>query len=564
MADLQQVIDVLNIHNNERRATEELQIGRDIDNNIIMRETNTLLNSQLEALNAVNESIIRLGAVLVGTADSMSKMNVALAKGNQLDKRGNSETDEGLESITKAQNKSGTFLGRLFNLEKKRERDAQLVRESRDTGTVKPKVIGDKKDSEDRNTPGGFIRKILGMISGLVLGGIAAVLGSELWLALKGITDGAVFEGIRDKIAMVGRGITTFVSLFANAGKMIAAVGAGFSLGISKVGKVFPIAGRALRMVAGGIKTFGSLLAKVGKVIPIAGKFLRVIPGLGQAITLITSVFSGIYAGIRTFMETGDIVEALKAGLSAAISTFINGFVDLAGFIFGMDPEQTAAIKTRVEEIVSATVGFVVDFLQGTYDIVKSLVGKTLDLFTESQIEADRAMAEAEEARVRQRMHNLARIRRDRRTEAEQAELESLQEALPEATRRAEIARLRGRMEDSGYDMSSDQYTMNELMSMTDEELAAAGLMEAYQTRQGNTAYRIKKRGELRVANQPTDVEAANDNAEAMRLAAAAAGLGGLGGGNVAISENNTNIQSNMSLNQQGGMSSTNDQIGPA
>jgi hypothetical protein len=317
-------------------------------------------------------------------------------------------------------------------------------------------------------------------------------------------------------------------------------------------------------MVAGGIKTFGSLLAKVGKVIPIAGKFLRVIPGLGQAITLITSVFSGIYAGIRTFMETGDIVEALKAGLSAAISTFINGFVDLAGFIFGMDPEQTAAIKTRVEEIVSATVGFVVDFLQGTYDIVKSLVGKTLDLFTESQIEADRAMAEAEEARVRQRMHNLARIRRDRRTEAEQAELESLQEALPEATRRAEIARLRGRMEDSGYDMSSDQYTMNELMSMTDEELAAAGLMEAYQTRQGNTAYRIKKRGELRVANQPTDVEAANDNAEAMRLAAAAAGLGGLGGGNVAISENNTNIQSNMSLNQQGGMSSTNDQIGPA
>ncbi len=513
MADLQQVIDVLNIHNNERRATEELQIGRDIDNNIIMRETNTLLNSQLEALNAVNESIIRLGAVLVGTADSMSKMNVALAKGNQLDKRGNSETDEGLESITKAQNKSGTFLGRLFNLEKKRERDAQLVRESRDTGTVTPKVIRDKKDSEDRNTPGGFIRKIMGMISGLVLGGIAAVLGSELWLALKGITDGAVFEGIRDKIAMVGRGITTF----------------------------------------------GSLLAKVGKVIPIAGKFLRVIPGLGQAITLITSVFSGIYAGIRTFMETGDIVEALKAGLSAAISTFINGFVDLAGFIFGMDPEQTAAIKTRVEEIVSATVGFVVDFLQGTYDIVKSLVGKTLDLFTESEIEADRAMAEAEEARVRQRMHNLQRKRN--RTEAEEAELQTLRDALPEVKRRAEIARLRGRMEDSGYDMSSDQYTMNELMSMTDEELAAAGLMEAYQTRQGNTAYRIKKRGELRVANQPTDVEAANDNAEAMRLAAAAAGLGG---GNVAISENNTNIQSNMSLNQQGGMSSTNDQIGPA
>ena len=93
MADLQQIIDVLNIHNNERRATEELQIGRDIDNNIIMRETNTLLNSQLDALNAVNESIIRLGAVLVGTADSMSKMNVALAKGNQLDKSGNMETE---------------------------------------------------------------------------------------------------------------------------------------------------------------------------------------------------------------------------------------------------------------------------------------------------------------------------------------------------------------------------------------------------------------------------------------------------------------------------------------
>lgn len=511
MADLQQVIDVLNIHNNERRATEELQIGRDIDNNIIMRETNTLLNSQLERLIDVNESIIRLGAVLVGTADSMSKMNVALAKGNQLDKSGNRETDEGLESLSKAQSQSGSFLGRLLNIEKKRDRDAQLVRESADTRTVKPKVMREEK--EDRSMPGGIIGKIMGMISGLVLTGIAAVLGSELWLSLKGITDGAIFEGIRDKIAMVGRGITTF----------------------------------------------GSLLAKVGKVIPIAGKFLRVIPGLGQAITLITSVFSGIYEGIKTFMETGDIVESLKAGLSAAISTFINGFVDLAGFVFGMDPEQTAAIKTRVEEIVSGTVDFVVDFLQGTYDIVKSLVGKTLDLFTESEIEADRAMAEAEEARIRQRMHNLAMKRS--RTEAEEAELETLRDALPEAKRRAEIARLRGRMEDSGYDMGSDQYSMGELMSMTDEELAAAGLMEAYQTRQGNTAYRVKKRGELRVANQPTDVVTPTDNIEAARLGAAAAGLSG---GNVAISQNNTNVNSNMSLNQQNGFDSTNAMIGPA
>lgn len=509
MADLQQIIDVLNIHNNERRATEELQIGRDIDNNIIMRETNTLLNSQLDALNAVNESIIRLGAVLVGTADSMSKMNVALAKGNQLDKSGNRETDEGLESLSKAQSKSGSFLGRLLNIEKKRDRDAQLVRESADTKTVKPKVMREEK--EDRSMPGGIIGKIMGAISTLVLTGIAAVLGSELWLALKGITDGAIFEGIRDKIAMVGRGITTF----------------------------------------------GSLLAKVGKVIPIAGKFLRVIPGLGQAITLITSVFSGIYEGIKTFMETGDIVESLKAGLSAAISTFINGFVDLAGFVFGIDPEQTAAMKTRVEEIVSGTVSFVVDFLQGTYDIVKSLVNKTLDLFTESEIEADRAMAEAEEARIRQRMHNLARKRS--RTDAEEAELEALRESLPEAKRRAEIARLRGRMEDSGYDM--DRYSMGELMSMTDEELAAAGLMEAYQTRQGNTAYRIKKRGELRVANQPTDVVTPTDNIEAARLGAAAAGLSGT---NISSIENNTNVSSSMTLNQQNGMSSTNDIIGPA
>ena len=508
MADLQQIIDVLNIHNNERRATEELQIGRDIDNNIIMRETNTLLNSQIEAINAVNESIIRLGAVLVGTADSMSKMNVALAKGNQLDKSGNRETDEGLESLSKAQSKSGSFLGRLLNIEKKRDRDAQLVRESGDTKTVKPKVM---RAEEDRSVPGGFVGKVMGMISGLVLTGIAAVLGSELWLSLKGITDGAIFEGIRDKIAMVGRGITTF----------------------------------------------GSLLAKVGKVIPIAGKFLRVIPGLGQAITLITSAFSGIYEGIKTFMETGDIVESLKAGLSAAISTFINGFVDLAGFIFGLDSDQTAVIKTQVEEIVSGTIDVVVDLLQGTYDIVKSLAGKVYDLFTESDIEADRAMAEAEEARVRQRMHTLQMKRR--RTEAEQAELDALREELPEASRRAEISRLRGRMEDSGYDM--DRYSMSELMSMTDEELAAAGLMEAYQTRQGNTAYRIRKRGELRVANQPTDVVTATDNIEAARLGAAAAGLSGT---NISSIENNTNVSSSMTLNQPNGMSSTNAMIGPA
>ena len=85
--------------------------------------------------------------------------------------------------------------------------------------------------------------------------------------------------------------------------------------------------------------------------------------------------------------------------------------------------------------------------------------------------------------------------------------------------------------------------------------------MEAYQTRQGNTAYRIRKRGELRVANQPTDVVTATDNIEAARLGAAAAGLSGT---NISSIENNTNVSSSMTLNQPNGMSSTNAMIGPA
>ena len=499
MADLQQVIDVLNIHNKERRDTEELQIGRDIDNNILMQNTNSMLSE-------INDSIHRLGMVLAGS-------NQALIDQLESDFKSMRSLEDARTANDKALlDQMGKDFGSLLKIEEKRDKASQLVREKADR-PVRPKRVKERSPGMG-NLFGAAGSTAFGLGKLTAVGLPLIALASELWLELRGLGSG--FSELRDRIASIASAV----------------------------------------WVIGG---------KVLKYTPLFGRLLKFIPGLGQFVTLATSFFSGIRDAVQTYMQTGDIGESIKAGLSGALSAFINGFIGIFD-LFGYD---TSELRGNVETAVTQFVDFIVDLVVGTMNTLVRIAGQLKDLFTTSDIESERAAAEADEARMQSRRNRLARKRR--RTAEEQAELEALEEALPEARRRAEIAVLRGRMEDAGYDMTSDRYSQRELMTMTDEELAAAGLMETYNTRQGNLAYRIKKRGALRENPKPS-VELGITDANTITSAVVAADEARMGRENnrgvtgVALDQSRTVIDNSSNSNFHAGndLPATNAMIGPA
>ena len=173
----------------------------------------------------VNELKLHRTSVLESRIESAEDFKVQLA---QMSTQNNilSDIRRSVVAIASIMDASNSRLAEALTEQNRLAEDAALREKLAAEGKDKEKVVEAKlaRDQEPKEV-GGLLGKLLGLLKGVVLGGVAAVLGSELWLALRGITDGTAFDDLRDriggfgaKLAVVGTAVRRFVPV----------IGAGF------------------------------------------------------------------------------------------------------------------------------------------------------------------------------------------------------------------------------------------------------------------------------------------------------------------------------------------------
>ena len=161
----------------------------------------------------VNELKLHRTSVLESRVESAEDFKVQLA---QMDIQNNilSDIRRSVVAMAGIMDASNSRLAEALTEQNRLAEDAALRAKLASEGKDKEKVVEAKlaKDQEPKEV-GGLLGKLLGLIKGLVIGGVAAVLGSELWLTLRGLADGSEFDRLAKKV----QGFAVGTLIFAGA-----------------------------------------------------------------------------------------------------------------------------------------------------------------------------------------------------------------------------------------------------------------------------------------------------------------------------------------------------------
>lgn len=347
----------------------------------------------------VNELKLHRTSVLESRIESAEDFKVQLA---QMDIQNNilSDIRRSVVAMAGIMDASNSRLAEALSEQNRLAEDAALRAKLASEGKDKEKVVEAKlaRDQEPKEV-GGLLGKLLGLLKGLVLGGVAAVLGSELWLALRGITDGTAFDDLRDDIGAIGAKIA--------------------------------VVGTAVR-----------------RFVPVIGRFAKIVPGLGQAILVVTGLFTGIKEAFESYKTSGELSDAIIDGVTAGLTAVVNSFVDVLSLI-GVPTETIQKIK---------------DGVAGLFDRINLALKALYDRFTTSDLEARRNELVDENKEIARRLRSARRmgLNEDAMAQIEQEALENM--------RMQRVANLRIALDRAGGSMDT---LSEEYVSANLEELEA-------------------------------------------------------------------------------------------
>ncbi|MGB0361017.1 MAG: hypothetical protein ACPGEF_06395, partial [Endozoicomonas sp.] len=350
-------------------------------------------------IDVVNELKLQRTSLLESRIESAEDFKVQLA---QMDVQNNilSDIRRSVVAMAGVMEARSSSLAEALAEQNRLSEDAALRERLAAEGKDKEKVVEAKPvvEKKDQEPVGGLLGKLLGLIKGVVLGGVAAVLGSELWLALRGITDGTAYESLSKKFKGLAAGILIVSGVVGKVAKSFkAGAVAAFTrlgAGIAKLGKAV---GTVVRTVASVAKPFLGLVRAFGPL-------LRVIPGVGQALMVLTAAFDGIKAGFEKFREGGNAFEIALAVVQGALMSVVDGFVSLGEMLYNLLPESW---RTNIEAAWNTFVNAfdsLVDMIMDISTWIGRKINQVGDLLGTSDAERERNEKRQEITRLRSSM----------------------------------------------------------------------------------------------------------------------------------------------------------------
>ena len=394
-------------------------------------------------IDVVNELKLQRTSLLESRIESAEDFKVQLA---QMDVQNNilSDIRRSVVAMAGVMEARSSSLAEALAEQNRLSEDAALRERLAAEGKDKEKVVEAKPvvEKKDQEPVGGLLGKLLGLIKGVVLGGVAAVLGSELWLALRGITDGTAYESLSKKFKGLAAGILIVSGVVGKVAKSFkAGAVAAFTrlgAGIAKLGKAV---GTVVRTVASVAKPFLGLVRAFGPL-------LRVIPGIGQALMFLTAAFDGIKAGIEKFREGGNAFEIALAVVQGALMSVVDGFVSLGEMLYNLLPESWRTNIEAAWNMFADAFDSLVDMIMDISTWIGRKINQVGDLLGTSDAERERNEKRQEITRLRSSMsgHRGRRLTDEQRAQKQeelnqaQAELLELQRAVANEDSREYVA----------------------------------------------------------------------------------------------------------------------------
>ena len=394
-------------------------------------------------IDVVNELKLQRTSLLESRIESAEDFKVQLA---QMDVQNNilSDIRRSVVAMAGVMEARSSSLAEALAEQNRLSEDAALRERLAAEGKDKEKVVEAKpvREKNDQAPVGGLLGKLLGLIKGVVLGGVAAVLGSELWLALRGITDGTAYESLSKKFKGLAAGILIVSGVVGKVAKSFkAGAVAAFTrlgAGIAKLGKAV---GTVVRTVASVAKPFLGLVRAFGPL-------LRVIPGVGQALMFLMAAFDGIKAGFEKFREGGNAFEIALAVVQGALMSVVDGFVSLGEMLYNLLPESWRTNIEAAWNMFADAFDSLVDMIMDISTWIGRKINQVGDLLGTSDAERERNEKRQEITRLRSSMsgHRGRRLTDEQRAQKQeelnqaQAELLELQRAVAEEDSREYVA----------------------------------------------------------------------------------------------------------------------------
>jgi hypothetical protein len=181
----------------------------------------------------------------------------------------------------------------------------------------------------------------------------------------------------------------------------------------------------------------------------VIGRFAKIVPGLGQAILVVTGLFTGIKAAFESYKTSGELSDAIIDGVTAGFTAVVNSFVDVLSLI-GVPEETIQKMK---------------DSVTGLFDRINLGLKALYDQFTTSDLEARRNELVRENQEIARRLDSAKRMGLN---EDGIAQIEA--EAL-ENMRMQRVANLRVALDRAGASMDtlSEEYVSANLEALEAE-----------------------------------------------------------------------------------------------
>ena len=242
----------------------------------------------------------------------------------------------------------------------------------------------------------------------IALAGMAALLAPGLFLG--GLR--LAFIGLKIAIGLIPKLMGTIVKAFKAAPALLRAFSKAATADLFAPFKKNGSIGRAFRTMKvffkktlpNKIKGITDLVKNIspkkdlGKVFKGIGKGFKVLGGifrtvflpLGLIIGIVTGIYDGIMAGYKKFQETGSIVDALIAGVTTFIGTFVGAIPDMIksalswilekiGSIFGIESFKDASkfldsfsISDLITDGLGKVLTMITDFFKSLPEMIES------------------------------------------------------------------------------------------------------------------------------------------------------------------------------------------------
>ena len=414
-----------------------------------------LAEMQRQELNAVRESILHLGDILLGTAKA------------QLD-----------------------FQADQAKLERMREEASDTVKKDDSKPQAETAKPLDSKDFGLASWAGAALPILVGF--------------SALWKDLNGELS-PEFEKVKNNIQGVATGIVAGSAL---VGRLFGTIGAGIQ--------------RLPRLLRAPLNMLGSL----GKIFAPLLRVTRIIPGIGQIVMGVFAIFDGLKAGIQSFKDNeGNLFRAVIDGVFGALGGIANGFVSLIELIPGTE-FLTEPLRNFFNEFGRITTHIANLDIPGK---IQDVVGG-IQTFIENLVERVQSIVRMVNRKINELIDGVTTSEAERQANRLEAEARR-RGATDEDRARARAARIRADLEDQGYDISQDQYSIDSLMAQAEangERLAAAAT--GYFTRNRSGQGLAEQQGtvdRMSVSTGPTIVNAPTTNSNSTQVSANISNGGG-------------------------------------